>query len=280
MYEKNSEIVEDNVIITHANIKQYSKIIFSNKYQNIIFPYINIRLLRNSFMKICSLAGLYPEEVTRFTFYKEKNNKSNVSFYKNEESNISLTSDLSTLVETSPLGKTKEQDNDISNKKIEILMFKTSKTRILLEKIYRYIYSIYLLCAIIRMISLYSVYIGYNEEEMSAYKVLSILLTFLLVNISVYGLCQMRNWYVIHLKILSLLIIFTIIITFITCYVPSNHDFDQRIIDEYTFRHYFFFYLLIILLIIGVIVNYNIYKQFKSFIDETNNISTRLILES
>ena len=72
MYEKNSEIVEDNVIITHANIKQYSKIIFSNKYQNIIFPYINIRLLRNSFMKICSLAGLYPEEVTRFTFYKEK----------------------------------------------------------------------------------------------------------------------------------------------------------------------------------------------------------------
>ncbi len=280
MYEKNSELVEDNVIITHANIKQYSKIIFSNKYQNIIFPYINIRLLRNSFMKICSLAGLYPEEVTRFTFYKEINNKSNESFYKNEESNISLTSDLSTLVETSPLGKTKEQDNDISNKKIEILMFKTSKTRILLEKIYRYIYSIYLLCAIIRMISLYSVYIGYNEEEMSAYKVLSILLTFLLVNISVYGLCQMRNWYVIHLKILSLLIIFTIIITFITCYVPMNHDFDQRIIDEYTFRHYFFFYLLIILLIIGVIVNYNIYKQFKSFIDETNNISTRLILES
>ena len=280
MYEKNSELVEDNVIITHANIKQYSKIIFSNKYQNIIFPYINIRLLRNSFMKICSLAGLYPEEVTRFTFYKEKNNKSNESFYKNEESNISLTSDLSTLVETSPLGKTKEQDNDISNKKIDILMFKTSKTRILLEKIYRYIYSIYLLCAIIRMISLYSVYIGYNEEEMSAYKVLSILLTFLLVNISVYGLCQMRNWYVIHLKILSLLIIFTIIITFITCYVPMNHDFDQRIIDEYTFRHYFFFYLLIILLIIGVIVNYNIYKQFKSFIDETNNISTRLILES
>ncbi len=280
MYEKNSELVEDNVIITHANIKQYSKIIFSNKYQNIIFPYINIRLLRNSFMKICSLAGLYPEEVTRFTFYKEINNKSNESFYKNEESNISLTSDLSTLVETSPLGKTKEQDNDISNKKIDILMFKTSKTRILLEKIYRYIYSIYLLCAIIRMISLYSVYIGYNEEEMSAYKVLSILLTFLLVNISVYGLCQMRNWYVIHLKILSLLIIFTIIITFITCYVPMNHDFDQRIIDEYTFRHYFFFYLLIILLIIGVIVNYNIYKQFKSFIDETNNISTRLILES
>ena len=280
MYEKNSELVEDNVIITHANIKQYSKIIFSNKYQNIIFPYINIRLLRNSFMKICSLAGLYPEEVTRFTFYKEKNNKSNVSFYKNEESNISLTSDLSTLVETSPLGKTKEQDNDISNKKIDILMFKTSKTRILLEKIYRYIYSIYLLCAIIRMISLYSVYIGYNEEEMSPYKVLSILLIFLLVNISIYGLCQMRNWYVIHLKILSLLIIFTIIITFITCYVPMNHDFDQRIIDEYTFRHYFFFYLLIILLIIGVIVNYNIYKQFKSFIDETNNISTRLILES
>ena len=130
------------------------------------------------------------------------------------------------------------------------------------------------------MISLYSVYIGYNEEEMSPYKVLSILLIFLLVNISIYGLCQMRNWYVIHLKILSLLIIFTIIITFITCYVPSNHDFDQRIIDEYTFRHYFFFYLLIILLIIGVIVNYNIYKQFKSFIDETNNISTRLILES
>ncbi len=280
MYEKNSELVEDNVIITHANIKQYSKIIFSNKYQNIIFPYINIRLLRNSFMKICSLAGLYPEEVTRFTFYKEINNKSNESFYKNEESNISLTSDLSTLVETSPLGKTKEQDNDISNKKIDILMFKTSKTRILLEKIYRYIYSIYLLCAIIRMISLYSVYIGYNEEEMSAYKVLSILLTFLLVNISVYGLCQMRNWYVIHLKILSLLIIFTIIITFITCYVPMNHDFDQRIIDEYTFRHYFFFYLLIILLIVGVIVNYKIYNQFKNFIDETSNISTQLILDS
>ncbi len=280
MYEKNSELVEDNVIITHANIKQYSKIIFSNKYQNIIFPYINIRILRNSFMKICSLAELYPEEVTRFTFYKQTHNKINISLYKNEESNISLTSDLSTLVETSPLGKIKEKDIDISNKKIDILMFKTSKTRILLEKIYRYIYTIYLLCAIIRMISLYSVYIGYNEEEMSAYKVLSILLTFLLVNISVYGLCQMRNWYIIHLKILSALIIFTIIISFITCYIPMNHDFDQRIIDEYTFRHYFFFYLLIILLIIGVIVNYNIYKQFKSFIDETNNISTRLILES
>ena len=280
MYEKNSEIVEDNVIITHANIKQYSKIIFSNKYQNIIFPYINIRLLRNSFMKICSLAGLYPEEVTRFTFYKEKNNKSNESFYKNEESNISLTSDLSTLVETSPLGKTKEQDNDISNKKIEILMFKTSKTRILLEKIYRYIYPIYLLCAIIRMISLYSVYIGYNEEEMSAYKILSIFLIFLLVNISVYGLCQIRNWYVIHLKIVSVLMIFTIIICFITCYIPRNHEFDQRIIDEYTFRHYFFFYLLIILLIFGIIINYKIYKEFKNFINETSTLSTQLIFDS
>ena len=280
MYESKSEIIEDNLKLTYDNIKQYSNILFSNKYQNIIFPYINIRILRNSFMKICSLAELYPEEVTRFTFYKQTHNKINISLYKNEESNISLTSDLSTLVETSPLGKIKEKDIDISNKKIDILMFKTSKTRILLEKIYRYIYSIYLLCAIIRMISLYSVYIGYNEEEMSTYKVLSIFLIFLLVNISVYGLCQMRNWYIIHLKILSALIIFTIIISFITCYIPMNHDFDQRIIDEYTFRHYFFFYLLIILLIVGVIVNYKIYNQFKNFIDETSNISTQLILDS
>ena len=102
MYESKSEIIEDNLKLTYDNIKQYSNILFSNKYQNIIFPYINIRILRNSFMKICSLAELYPEEVTRFTFYKQTHNKINISLYKNEESNISLTSDLSTLVETSP----------------------------------------------------------------------------------------------------------------------------------------------------------------------------------
>ena len=62
------------------------------------------------------------------------------------------------------------------------------------------------------MISLYSVYIGYNEEEMSAYKILSIFLIFLLVNISVYGLCQIRNWYVIHLKIVSVLMIFILLL--------------------------------------------------------------------
>ena len=280
MYEKNLEMIEDNVKLSYNNINQYSNIIFSNKYQNIIFPYVKIRLSKNSFMKICHLAELYPEEVTRFTFYKEQNNKNNIFFDKNEESNITLNSDLSTLIETSPLGKIKEKNNDISNIKIDILMFKTSKTRIILEKIYRYIYPIYLLCAIIRMISLYSVYIGYNEEEMSAYKILSIFLIFLLVNISVYGLCQIRNWYVIHLKIVSVLMIFTIIICFITCYIPRNHEFDQRIIDEYTFRHYFFFYLLIILLIFGIIINYKIYKEFKNFINETSTLSTQLIFDS
>lgn len=275
--EKNNELIEDNIQIIQKHLKKYSNIITSTKFQYAIFPNLKIPLLKSSFLKICSLGLLYPEESTRFTFYEDEFKMyDTIPIYSNENS-IQL-SDSSTLVETTPLGNynIKEMEN-INSQMIDLIMFQTSKKRILLEKIYRILYKIFILFAIIRMISLYEVYVGYDEENMTPYRVLSIILIFLLINIGVYGLCQMRYWYIYHLKLLSFIMILTLIETIITCHIPSFNELDNRIIDKYPIAHFLFFYSIILLIIFGLVLNYIIYSEFKYLMTETLNVRTKLI---
>ena len=280
LHSKKTEIIEDNIQINHKQLKIYSNIIISTKYQHVIFPKIKISLLKSSFLKICSLGQLYPEESSRFTYYEDDFKMYNtIPLYSTNERSIQL-SDSSKLVETTPLGNnnTKELE-DLSVQMIDLIMFQTSKKRILLEKIYRILYKIFILFAFIRMISLYHIYIGFDEEEMTPYKIFSIILIFLLVDIGVYGLCQMRYWYIFHLKLLSFIMILTLIETIITCHIPSFHDIDVRVLDQYTFTHFLFFYSIVLLLIFGLVINYTIYSEFKNFMIETLNIRTKLIID-
>lgn len=272
-----TEVSEDNIRINHKNLKLYSNIIKSKKYQHILFPSIKIALLKNSFLKICSLGQLYPEESTRFTYYEDKN-----KIYDNfniHETSIQL-SDSSVSVETTPLrNNNRKKLESLSSQMIDLIMFQTSKKRFLLEKIYKIIYKLFILFAIIRMLSLYHIYVGYDEVDLTPYKILSLVLMFLLVLIGVYGLCQMRYWYIFHLKLLSFIMILTLIETIITCHIPSFHDIDVRVLDQYTFTHFLFFYSIVLLLIFGLVINYIIYSEFKNFMIETLNIRTKLIID-
>jgi hypothetical protein len=89
----------------------------------------------------------------------------------------------------------------------------------------------------------------------------------------------MRYWYIFHLKLLSFIMILTLIETIITCHIPSFHDIDVRVLDQYTFTHFLFFYSIVLLLIFGLVINYIIYSEFKNFMIETLNIRTKLIID-
>ena len=272
-----TEVSEDNIRINHKNLKLYSNIIKSKKYQHILFPSIKIALLKNSFLKICSLGQLYPEESTRFTYYEDKN-----KIYDNfniHETSIQL-SDSSVSVETTPLrNNNRKKLESLSSQMIDLIMFQTSKKRLLLEKIYKIIYKLFILFAIIRMLSLYHIYVGYDEVDLTPYKILSLVLMFLLVLIGVYGLCQMRYWYIFHLKLISFIMILTLIETIITCHIPTFNEFDERIVDRYIISHFILLYSIVLLLIVGLVVNYIIYSEFKKFMNEVLNVRTKLIID-
>ena len=272
-----TEVSEDNIRINHKNLKLYSNIIKSKKYQHILFPSIKIALLKNSFLKICSLGQLYPEESTRFTYYEDKN-----KIYDNfniHETSIQL-SDSSVSVETTPLrNNNRKKLESLSSQMIDLIMFQTSKKRLLLEKIYKIIYKLFILFAIIRMLSLYHIYVGYDEVDLTPYKILSLVLMFLLVLIGVYGLCQMRYWYIFHLKLISFIMILTLIETVITCHIPNFNEFDGRIVDRYIISHFILLYSIVLLLIVGLVVNYIIYSEFKKFMNEVLNVRTKLIID-
>ena len=272
-----TEVSEDNIRINHKNLKLYSNIIKSKKYQHILFPSIKIALLKNSFLKICSLGQLYPEESTRFTYYEDKN-----KIYDNfniHETSIQL-SDSSVSVETTPLrNNNRKKLESLSSQMIDLIMFQTSKKRLLLEKIYKIIYKLFILFAIIRMLSLYHIYVGYDEVDLTPYKILSLVLMFLLVLIGVYGLCQMRYWYIFHLKLISFIMILTLIETIITCHIPTFNEFDERIVDRYIISHFLLLYSIVLLLIVGLVVNYIIYSEFKKFTNEVLNVRTKLIID-
>ena len=272
-----TEVSEDNIRINHKNLKLYSNIIKSKKYQHILFPSIKIALLKNSFLKICSLGQLYPEESTRFTYYEDKN-----KIYDNfniHETSIQL-SDSSVSVETTPLrNNNRKKLESLSSQMIDLIMFQTSKKRLLLEKIYKIIYKLFILFAIIRMLSLYHIYVGYDEVDLTPYKILSLVLMFLLVLIGVYGLCQMRYWYIFHLKLISFIMILTLIETVITCHIPNFNEFDGRIVDRYIISHFILLYSIVLLLIVGLVINYIIYSEFKKFMNEVLNVRTKLIID-
>ena len=272
-----TEVSEDNIRINHKNLKLYSNIIKSKKYQHILFPSIKIALLKNSFLKICSLGQLYPEESTRFTYYEDKN-----KIYDNfniHETSIQL-SDSSVSVETTPLrNNNRKKLESLSSQMIDLIMFQTSKKRLLLEKIYKIIYKLFILFAIIRMLSLYHIYVGYDEVDLTPYKILSLVLMFLLVLIGVYGLCQMRYWYIFHLKLISFIMILTLIETIITCHIPTFNEFDERIVDRYIISHFLLLYSIVLLLIVGLVVNYIIYSEFKKFMNEVLDVRTKLIID-
>ena len=272
-----TEVSEDNIRINHKNLKLYSNIIKSKKYQHILFPSIKIALLKNSFLKICSLGQLYPEESTRFTYYEDKN-----IIYDNfniHETSIQL-SDSSVSVETTPLrNNNRKKLESLSSQMIDLIMFQTSKKRLLLEKIYKIIYKLFILFAIIRMLSLYHIYVGYDEVDLTPYKILSLVLMFLLVLIGVYGLCQMRYWYIFHLKLISFIMILTLIETVITCHIPNFNEFDGRIVDRYIISHFILLYSIVLLLIVGLVINYIIYSEFKKFMNEVLNVRTKLIID-
>ena len=272
-----TEVSEDNIRINHKNLKLYSNIIKSKKYQHILFPSIKIALLKNSFLKICSLGQLYPEESTRFTYYEDKN-----TIYDNfniHETSIQL-SDSSVSVETTPLrNNNRKKLESLSSQMIDLIMFQTSKKRLLLEKIYKIIYKLFILFAIIRMLSLYHIYVGYDEVDLTPYKILSLVLMFLLVLIGVYGLCQMRYWYIFHLKLISFIMILTLIETIITCHIPTFNEFDERIVDRYIISHFLLLYSIVLLLIVGLVVNYIIYSEFKKFMNEVLDVRTKLIID-
>jgi hypothetical protein len=272
-----TEVSEDNIRINHKNLKLYSNIIKSKKYQHILFPSIKIALLKNSFLKICSLGQLYPEESTRFTYYEDKN-----KIYDNfniHETSIQL-SDSSVSVETTPLrNNNRKKLESLSSQMIDLIMFQTSKKRFLLEKIYKIIYKLFILFAIIRMLSLYHIYVGYDEVDLTPYKILSLILMFLLVLIGVYGLCQMRYWYIFHLKLISFIMILTLIETVITCHIPNFNEFDGRIVDRYIISHFILLYSIVLLLIVGLVINYIIYSEFKKFMNEVLNVRTKLIID-
>ena len=272
-----TEVSEDNIRINHKNLKLYSNIIKSKKYQHILFPSIKIALLKNSFLKICSLGQLYPEESTRFTYYEDKN-----KIYDNfniHETSIQL-SDSSVSVETTPLrNNNRKKLESLSSQMIDLIMFQTSKKRLLLEKIYKIIYKLFILFAIIRMLSLYHIYVGYDEVDLTPYKILSLVLMFLLVLIGVYGLCQMRYWYIFHLKLISFIMILTLIETIITCHIPTFNEFDERIVDRYIISHFLLLYSIVLLIIVGLVVNYIIYSEFKKFMNEVLNVRTKLIID-
>ena len=272
-----TEVSEDNIRINHKNLKLYSNIIKSKKYQHILFPSIKIALLKNSFLKICSLGQLYPEESTRFTYYEDKN-----KIYDNfniHETSIQL-SDSSVSVETTPLrNNNRKKLESLSSQMIDLIMFQTSKKRLLLEKIYKIIYKLFILFAIIRMLSLYHIYVGYDEVDLTPYKILSLVLMFLLVFIGVYGLCQMRYWYIFHLKLISFIMILTLIETVITCHIPNFNEFDGRIVDRYIISHFILLYSIVLLLIVGLVINYIIYSEFKKFMNEVLDVRTKLIID-
>ena len=272
-----TEVSEDNIRINHKNLKLYSNIIKSKKYQHILFPSIKIALLKNSFLKICSLGQLYPEESTRFTYYEDKN-----KIYDNfniHETSIQL-SDSSVSVESTPLqNNNRKKLESLSSQMIDLIMFQTSKKRLLLEKIYKIIYKLFILFAIIRMLSLYHIYVGYDEVDLTPYKILSLVLMFLLVLIGVYGLCQMRYWYIFHLKLISFIMILTLIETVITCHIPNFNEFDGRIVDRYIISHFILLYSIVLLLIVGLVINYIIYSEFKKFMNEVLNVRTKLIID-
>ena len=272
-----TEVSEDNIRINHKNLKLYSNIIKSKKYQHILFPSIKIALLKNSFLKICSLGQLYPEESTRFTYYEDKN-----KIYDNfniHETSIQL-SDSSVSVESTPLqNNNRKKLESLSSQMIDLIMFQTSKKRFLLEKIYKIIYKLFILFAIIRMLSLYHIYVGYDEVDLTPYKILSLVLMFLLVLIGVYGLCQMRYWYIFHLKLISFIMILTLIETVITCHIPNFNEFDGRIVDRYIISHFILLYSIVLLLIVGLVINYIIYSEFKKFMNEVLNVRTKLIID-
>ena len=272
-----TEVSEDNIRINHKNLKLYSNIIKSKKYQHILFPSIKIALLKNSFLKICSLGQLYPEESTRFTYYEDKN-----KIYDNfniHETSIQL-SDSSVSVETTPLrNNNRKKLESLSSQMIDLIMFQTSKKRLLLEKIYKIIYKLFILFAIIRMLSLYHIYVGYDEVDLTPYKILSLVLMFLLVLIGVYGLCQMRYWYIFHLKLISFIMILTLIETIITCHIPTFNEFDERIVDRYIISHFLLLYSIVLLIIVGLVVNYIIYSEFKKFMNEVLDVRTKLIID-
>ena len=272
-----TEVSEDNIRINHKNLKLYSNIIKSKKYQHILFPSIKIALLKNSFLKICSLGQLYPEESTRFTYYEDKN-----IIYDNfniHETLIQL-SDSSVSVESTPLqNNNRKKLESLSSQMIDLIMFQTSKKRLLLEKIYKIIYKLFILFAIIRMLSLYHIYVGYDEVDLTPYKILSLVLMFLLVLIGVYGICQMRYWYIFHLKLISFIMILTLIETVITCHIPNFNEFDGRIVDRYIISHFILLYSIVLLLIVGLVINYIIYSEFKKFMNEVLNVRTKLIID-
>ncbi len=270
-----TELSEDNIRINQKNLKLYSNIIKTKKYQHIVFPSIKIELLKNSFLKICSLGQLYPEESTRFTYYEDKN-----KIYDNFNINETSIHDSSSSVETTPLrNNNKKELESLSSQMIDLIMFQTSKKRLLLEKIYKIIYKLFILFAIIRMISLYHIYVGYDEVDLTPYKILSLVLMFLLVLIGVYGLCQMRYWYICHLKLISFIMILTLIEAIITCHIPSFNEFDERIVDRYIISHFLLLYSIVLLIIVGLVINYIIYSEFKKFMNEVLNVSTKLIID-
>ena len=59
LHSKKTEIIEDNIQINHKQLKIYSNIIISTKYQHVIFLKLKILILKSFLLKICSYEQLY-----------------------------------------------------------------------------------------------------------------------------------------------------------------------------------------------------------------------------
>jgi hypothetical protein len=73
--------------------------------------------------------------------------------------------------------------------------------------------------------------------------------------------------------------ILTLIEAIITCHIPSFNEFDERIVDRYIISHFLLLYSIVLLIIVGLVINYIIYSEFKKFMNEVLNVSTKLIID-
>lgn len=269
--EYKTEVIRDEKLIFQSpnSIIKYEKILAQKPKVFILLKKKQLALHYLSFKKICLLLNIIEVENIRFTLYIDETEKARpIEQFeiKKEEIIIPDYSSSYRPIDTNP-GSIQDTTK---TKEVNAAVFVLNKTNYKAIRVYRCIYPLFFLFGVLRILHLF--FLSKHNEEISFNKYIigNFLLIIFIFGTGIYGIYQMRNWYLTHFKYLNLTIAINILLSCFCFYLPLNEKIagekEHIYIKENKLFHILFYVFLTILNVLAIIFNYYIKNEYVRYL--------------
>ena len=272
--EYKTETIRDEKLIFQSrnSIMKYEKILSQKTEIFILLKKKQLPLHYLSFKKICSLSNTFDVENIRFTLYIDETEKTRpIEQFEIKKDEIVIP-DYSSSYRPIDMNLESTQDTGKSKEQVNTAVFVLNKTNYKAIRVYRCIYPLFFLFGVLRILHLFFLSKHNEEINFNKYVIGNFFLIIFIFGTGIYGMYQMRNWYIKHFKFLNLTIAINVLLSCFLFYLPLNGNIsgekEYNYINENKLSHILFYVFLTILNALAIIFNYYIKNEYVRYLGD------------